>query len=84
MAKKRMARATDLFHQLVYESPEGFYAIADYTELVPHARVYTPSGDWCGSTDADMPGTLPNVKLIIKWRINYEKGQMQKVHEPQL
>lgn len=79
-----MARATDLFHQLVYESPDGFYAIADYTGLVAHANVFNPRGEWCGSTDADMPGTMSNVKGIIKWRINYEKGQMQKVHEPQL
>lgn len=64
----------DLFHQLVYMSPDGFYSIADYTELVPHARVYTPSGEWCGSTDADMPGTLSNVKAIIKFRKNYELG----------
>ena len=74
----------DLFHQLVYMSPDGFYSIADYTELVPHARVYTPSGEWCGSTDADMPVTISNVKGIIKWRIKYEKSKIQKVHEPQL
>lgn len=67
-----MARATDLFHQLVYESPDGFYAIADYTGLVAHVNVFNPRGEWCGGTDADMPWTLSNVKAIIKFRKDYE------------
>lgn len=64
----------DLFHPLVYESPEGYKAISDFTEHVPHTRVYTPDGTWCGSTDAEPEiGMLARVKGIIRWHINYLK-----------
>lgn len=63
----------DLFHQLLYKSPEGFVAIIDYSDEPTVVRVYTPYGEQFGST-SDNPWKIATVRSIISWRIKWEKG----------
>ena len=68
----------DLFHELVYRSPEGFVAIKDYTERYPKVDIYTPYGEWFGSTGAHHPGTaMADIRHIIDWRIKWEQKQVK-------
>ena len=74
-----MTPQIDLFHELVYRSPEGFVAIRNYTEQFPKVDIFTPFGEWFGSSGAINPGTMMNdIKRIIAWRINWEQKQVNK------
>ena len=74
-----MTPQIDLFHELVYRSPEGFVAIRNYTEQFPKVDIFTPFGEWFGSTGAINPGTMmSDIKHIIAWRIKWERNQVTK------
>lgn len=67
----------DLFHELVYRSPEGFVAIRDHTDDRQNVRIYTPDGECFGTTNATHPLTvMANIRGIIKWRIEWEKNRI--------
>ena len=71
----------DLFHQLFYESPEGFYAIINYTGMFPRICIYTPDDEYFGGT-TDGAGAMSITKGIIKDRIKWEKrNALNKINE---
>ena len=75
-----MTPQIDLFHELVYRSPEGFVAIRDHTDYRPNVRIYTPDGECFGSTGASHPLTvMANIREIIAWRINWEQNQVNQM-----
>ncbi len=65
----------DLFHQLLYKSPEGFVAVIDYSDEPTVVRVFTPYGEQCGCT-GDSMWAINDVRCIIKHRIKWENEQL--------
>ncbi len=69
----------DLFHQLVYKSPEGFTAIrvCDDNGVFPTVHIYTPQGERFGGTGAvNEASVMSDIRDIIKWRIEWEKSRI--------
>ena len=65
----------DLFHEMVYQSPEGFVAVRDYTDDHIQVNIYTPDGIWCGSSGASCHATvMADIRSIIKCRIKFEQN----------
>lgn len=62
----------DLFHQLVYEE-NGYKAVRIVDdEPFPSYNVYTPSGEWCGCTNAiNYYSWMSAVREIIKYNMQY-------------
>ena len=56
----------DLFHQEELRDG-GYYAITDFTGNQPETKVYTPEGEYCGSTNATgRASRLAAIRQIIK------------------
>lgn len=63
----------DLWHQLEWITPEGFWVVLVLTEPCPARSVYTPEGEYCGGTNAENRWSYEAaVRLIVKSRIKYE------------
>lgn len=64
---------TDLFHQEEL-SDGGYYAITDFSGDQPETKVYTPDGEYCGSTNATgRASRLAAIRQIIQNRKIFEK-----------